>query len=220
MASRREQGLPEVLRAKDSRVEGGAVVVRVDPLAADAVSQLAADILEAQPDEELLQKAEMMRGNPFLLVEFFRGLKEEGIVALEGGRTRLIDDRVPRRVSDSIERRLSRMSPDAQRVATLAASLGRRFSLGDLASMSGISLAGMLQPVDDLTRADIFTATEDWLAFRHDLIREAARPSRPLAVQPALDRAAADVLLGHGVLPIEVAEQHAARTPPGAADAT
>ena len=77
--------------------------MRLDPLAADAVSQLAADILQAQPDEKLLQKAEMMRGNPFLLVEFFRGLQEDGIVAVEAGRTRLIDDRVPRRVSDSIE---------------------------------------------------------------------------------------------------------------------
>src|SRR5260370_26023706 len=181
MASRREQGLPEVLRAKDSRVEGGAVVVRVDPLAADAVSQLAADILEAQPDEELLQKAEMMRGNPFLLVEFFRGLQEEGIVAIEAGRTRLIDDRVPRRVSDSIERRLSRMSPDAQRIATLAASLGRRFSLGDLAGMSGVSLAGLLQPVDELTPADMFRATEDRLAFPHDVIRQAVRASPPLS---------------------------------------
>src|SRR5260370_16013426 len=148
----------------------------------------------------------MMRGNPFLLVEFCRGLQEEGIVAGEAGRARLIDDRVPRRVSDSIESRLSRMSSDAHRVATLAASLGRRFSLGDLAAMSGISLTDMLQPVDDLTRADIFTATEDRLAFRHDLIREAVRASPPLAVRRALDRAAADVLLGHGALPIAGAE--------------
>jgi len=103
MAFRPDQGLPEVLSAKDYLVEAGAEVVRLDPLAADAVSQLAADILQAQPDEKLLQKAEMMRGNPFLLVEFFRGLQEDGIVAVEAGRTRLIDDRVPRRVSDSIE---------------------------------------------------------------------------------------------------------------------
>ncbi|HEV3101324.1 MAG TPA: LuxR C-terminal-related transcriptional regulator [Candidatus Dormibacteraeota bacterium] len=215
MAFRPDQGLPEVLSAKDYLVEAGAEVVLLDPLAANAVSQLAADILRAQPDEKLLQKAEMMRGNPFLLVEFFRGLQEDGIVAVEAGRTRLIDDRVPRRVSDSIERRLSRMPSDAHRVATLAASLGRRFSLGDLAAMSGISLTGMLQPVDDLTRADIFTATEDRLAFRHDLIREAVRASPPLAVRRALDRAAADVLLGHGALPIEVAEQLAASADPG-----
>jgi DNA-binding CsgD family transcriptional regulator/tetratricopeptide (TPR) repeat protein len=215
MAFRPDQGLPEVLSAKDFLVEAGAQVVRLGPLEVDAVSQIAADILEAQPDEKLLQKAQMMRGNPFLLVEFFRGLQEEGIVAVEAGRTRLIDDRVPRRVSDSIERRLSRMSSDAQRVATLAASLGRRFSLSDLAAISGISLADMLQPVRDLTRADIFTATEDRLAFRHDLIREAVRASPPLAVRRALDRAAADVLLGHGALPIEVAEQLAASADPG-----
>src|SRR5260370_27728588 len=125
MASRREQGLPEVLRAKDSRVEGGAVVVRVDPLAADAVSQLAADILEAQPDQELLQKAEMMRGNPFLLVEFFRGLQEEGIVAIEAGRTKLIDGRLPRPVTHRIERPPSRMCPNPQRAAPPPPHLGK-----------------------------------------------------------------------------------------------
>src|SRR5690242_17300722 len=215
LAFRPDQGLPEVLSAKDFLVEAGAEVVRLGPLETDAVSQIAGDILEAQPDEELLQKAQMMRGNPFLLVEFFRGLQEEGIVAVEAGRTRLVDDRVPRRVSDSIERRLSRMSPDAQRVATLAASLGRRFSLSDLAAMSGMSVADMVQPVHDLTRADILTATEDRLTFRHDLIREAVRASPPLAVRRALDRAAANVLLGHGALPIEVAQQFAASADPG-----
>ena len=215
MAFRPDQRLPEVLSAKDFLVEAGAEVVRLDPLAADAVSQIAADVLEAQPDEKLLQKAQTMRGNPFLLVELLRGLQEEGIVAIEAGRTRLLDDRMPRRVSDSIERRLSRMSSNAQRVATLAASLGRRFSFRDLAEISGMSLADMLQPVDDLTRADMFTATEDRLAFRHDLIREAVRASPPLGVRRALDRAAADVLLGHGALPIEVAQQLAASADPG-----
>jgi predicted ATPase len=63
-----------------------------------------------------------VQGNPFRLVEFFRGLQEEGIVAVESGRAKLPEDRVPHRVSDSMQRRLSRMSSAAERVATLASA--------------------------------------------------------------------------------------------------
>jgi hypothetical protein len=42
-------------------------------------------------------------------------------------------------------------------VAIVAASLGRRFSLGDLGQMSGIALTELLEPVRDLLNADIFT---------------------------------------------------------------
>src|SRR5260370_33647522 len=86
-AFRPDQGLPEVLSAKSFLVEAGAEVVRLDPLEADAVSQLAADILEAQPDEKLMPKAQMMRGNTFLLVEFFPGLHDEGIAAVQAARS-------------------------------------------------------------------------------------------------------------------------------------
>jgi hypothetical protein len=33
--------------------------------------------LHAQPDEDLLRRAERIRGNPFLLVDFTRGFVEE-----------------------------------------------------------------------------------------------------------------------------------------------
>ena len=215
MAFRPNQGLPEVQSAKDYLVETGADVIRLSPLELAAVGQVATDILGTQPDEKLIEKADMLRSNPFLLVEFFRGLQEEGIVAVEFGQATLIEDRMPHRVSDSIERRLARMSPTAQRVATLAASLGRRFSLGNLAAMSGMSLADLIQPVRELTQADILSSSEDQLAFRHDLIREAVRGSPPLAVRRALDRLAADVLLAGGALPVEVALQLAASADPG-----
>jgi DNA-binding CsgD family transcriptional regulator len=215
MAFRPNQGLPEVQSARDFLVEAGADVIRLSPLEPAAVAQVATDILGTQPDAKLVEKADMVRSNPFLLVEFFRGLQEEGIVAVESGQATLVEDRMPHRVSDSIERRLARMSPSAQRVATLAASLSRRFSLSNLAGMSGMSLADLLEPVRELTQADILSSSEDLLAFRHDLIREAVRASPPLAVRRALDRLAADVLLARGALPVEVALQLAASADPG-----
>ena len=56
--------------------------------------------------------------------------------------------------------------------------------------------------------ADIFIDSDDRLAFGHDLIREGAAASLPLAVRRALDRQAVDVLLARGALfPAEVAQQ-------------
>ena len=101
--------------------------------------------------------------------------------------------------------RLSRMPEPAERVATAAASLGRRFTVEDLAALSGLSVPELLPPIRSLMQADLFTEFDGRLAFGHDLIRDAVRASVPTAVRRALDRRGADVLLARGALPVEVA---------------
>jgi DNA-binding CsgD family transcriptional regulator len=215
MAFRPGQGHPQVQSAKDQLQEAGAEVIRLGPLRRKAVAEIATDVLGAEPDEELLHKAELVRGNPFLLIEFFRGLQDDGIVTVESGQARLLEDRLPRRVSDNMRGRLLRMSPTADRLATLASALGRQFSLYDLAEISRMPVAELLDPIKELVQADIFIASGDRLAFGHDLIREAVRASSPLPVRRALDRQAADVLLARGALPVEVAQQLADSAEPG-----
>ena len=215
LAFRPGQGLAQVQSAKDQLERAGAEMIRLGPLSRDATSAIAADILGAEPDEELLEKAELVQGNPFLLVEFFRGLQDDGIVSVESGQAKLLEDRLPLRVSDNMRSRLLRMSPAADRVATLASALGRRFSLGDLTEMTGMALAELLEPVKELVQADIFVESDERLAFGHDLIREAVRASSSSPVRRALDRQAADVLLARGALPIEVSQQLAASAEPG-----
>ena len=215
MAFRPNQGRPPVQSAKDELEGSGAEMIRLGPLGREAVAEIATDVLGAEPDEELLQKAERGKGNPFLLMEFFRGLQDERIVTVESGRARLLEDRLPRRVSDNMRGRLLRMSPTADRVATLGSALGRRFSVYDLAEMTRMPVADLLDPIKELVQADIFIESDDRLAFGHDLIREAVRASSPVPVRRALDRQAADVLLARGALPVEVAEQLADSAEPG-----
>jgi len=215
MAFRPNQGRPPVQSVKDELERSGAEMIRLGPLGREAVAEIATDVLGAEPDEELLQKAERGKGNPFLLMEFFRGLQDERIVTVESGRARLLEDRLPRRVSDNMRGRLLRMSPTADRVATLASALGRRFSVYDLAEMTRMPVADLLDPIKELVQADIFIESDDRLAFGHDLIREAVRASSPVPVRRALDRQAADVLLARGALPVEVAEQLADSAEPG-----
>ena len=147
MAFRPKQGLPQVQSAKDQLENAGADVIRLGPLTREAVAEIATDVLGAEPDDDLLQKAEQVQGNPFLLIEFFRGLQDDGIVTVESGRATLLEDRLPRRVSDSMRGRLLRMSPTADRVATLASALGRRFSAWDLAEMTQMPIADLLDPI-------------------------------------------------------------------------
>ena len=214
-AFRPNQGLPAVQAAKDQLEDAGAELIRLGPLRREAVAEIATDVLGAEPDEELLQKAERVKGNPFLLMEFFRGLQDERIVTVESGKARLLEDRLPRRVSDNMRGRLLRMSPAADRLATLASALGRRFSVYDLSEMTRTPVADLLDPIKELVQADIFIDSDDQLAFGHDLIREAVRASSPVPVRRALDRQAADVLLARGALPIEVAQQLADSAEPG-----
>ena len=215
MALRPDQGLPSMQSTKDQLEAAGAEVVQLGPLGREAVAQVAKDVLGADPDDRLLRKAAQLRGNPFLLIEFFRGLQDERLVAVEAGRARLVEDRLPRRVSDNMRTRLLRMSPDANRVATLASALGRRFSVHELAQMAGIPVPELLDPVQELAQADIFAESDGRLAFGHDLIREAVRASSPVPVRRALDRQAADVLVALGALPVEVAQQLADSAEPG-----
>jgi DNA-binding CsgD family transcriptional regulator len=215
MAFRPEQGIPQVQVAKDQLENFGAEMIRLGPLTRNAVAEIATDLLSAEPDEELLHKAEQVQGNPFLLIEFFRGLQDDGILRVESGKAMLLEDRLPRRVSDNMRGRLLRMSPAAERLATLASALGRRFSVTDLAKMTRMPIADLLDPIKELVQADIFVESDDQLAFGHDLVREAVRASSPVSVRRALDRQAADVLLDRGALPVEVAQQLSDSAEPG-----
>src|SRR5580693_4150469 len=207
MAFRPGQGPHQVQLAKMELIENGAELIRLGPLDREAVAQVATDVLGAEADEELLQKAARVQGNPFLLVEFFRGLQDDRLVSVDSGRATLVEDRLPHRVSDSMRGRLARMSPASERAATFASGLGRRFSLHDLAALTDMSVMELIAPVNELVRAEILADDGGHLSFRHDIIREAVRGSLLSSVLRAIDRRAAEVLLARGALPVEVATQ-------------
>ncbi len=215
MTFRPDQGPRQVQTAKSSMIRSGAELIRLGPVDRDAVAQIAQDVLGAVPDDELLRKAERVQGNPFLLVEFFRGLQDDGLVAIKSGRASLLSDRLPHRLSDGMRGRLASMPGTSGQVATVACGLGRRFTVHELVAMTDISIADLVAPVNDLLQADIFAVEEDSLTFRHDLIREAVRRSLPGPVRRALDRQAVDVLLARGALPTEVAVQLVESSEPG-----
>jgi DNA-binding CsgD family transcriptional regulator len=215
LAIRPGQGSIQMRDAITHVLAAGADTLRLDPLSEDAVAQVVADILAAEPDADVLRSADRTQGNPFLLAELVRGLEEEQIVSVESGRARLVADRLPTRVSDDMRRRLSRLPELAEHVAVTASSLGRRFTVADLVTISDLSIPQLVVAVRALVDAAILSEYDDRLMFGHDLVRDAVRASVPRAVRRALDRRGADVLLARGALPVEVATQLASSAEAG-----
>src|SRR4029077_9106601 len=102
-----------------------------------------------------------------------------------------------------------------RQVATVAGSLGRVFSVSELAEMLAVAPASLLGSVEQLVEAGIVRERGDKLSFRHDLVREAVRHACAPSARRALDRQAADVMLARGAMPVEVATQLAASAEPG-----
>jgi DNA-binding CsgD family transcriptional regulator len=188
----------------------GARSIALGPLNDDAVVQLAADILAAQPGQSILKQLAEAGGSPFLVSETLLGLQEEDRVRVVDGCAELVDGGLPRRVLEKMRERLGRLSEEASDAVTVAASLGRTFSFDELARTLGRPASDLLAPVAELLEANLLVEREEKLAFWHDLTREAVRASVPVTARRALDRQAAGVLLEAGALPVEVAVQLAA----------
>src|SRR5580698_10235820 len=215
IAVRPNQGAPQIRRALAELAAAGAATIRLTPLKASAVAEVAADVLGAPAGGDLLRTLADVQGNPFLIVDLLAGLREENLVRVVDGRARLAENRVPHRLEDSMRRRLSRITPAGERVVTAAASLARQFTLNQIAAMTRFPVTDLVDPVREVIAAGIFVEAGGRLAFQHDLAREAVRSAVPDAVRRALDREAADVLLAGGALPVEVAAQLAASAEPG-----
>ena len=215
LAMRPDQGPGQLRSAVEHLAGEGAERLALEPLGEAAVAQLVRDFLQAEPDETLVGLAGEAGGNPFLLVELLEGLRREGLVRVHSGRATLTDHRLPERVRASMRERLGRMSDSARQLATVAGSLGRTFSVSELSEMLGLPPGSLLTSLEELIEAGIVRERGDDLGFQHDLIREAVRGACAPSARRALDRQAADVMLGRGALPVEVAIQLAAGAGPG-----
>src|SRR2546427_12903525 len=210
IAARPPREATPLVHALEQLKQEGARSIVLGPLDDDAVVQLAADILAAQPDQSILKQLAEADGSPFLVVETLLGFQEEERIRVVDGRAELMDSRLPRRVHEKMRERLGRLSYEASDAVTVAASLGRTFTFDELARTLGRPASDLLAPVEELLEANLLIERDEKLAFWHDLTREAVRASVPVTARRALDRQAAVVLLEAGALPVEVAVQLAA----------
>ncbi|MGH3766424.1 MAG: AAA family ATPase [Pseudonocardiaceae bacterium] len=169
IAARPGQGAPQIRRALADLTSAGAATIHLAPLDASAVAQLAADVLGARAGGDLLRTLADLQGNPFLIVDLLAGLREERLVSVVDGRARMVENRVPHRLEDSMRRRLSRITPMAERAAIVAASLARQFTEpGDLTAIRTLAeAADALGMTDPGASADIANAALALTPPRH-----------------------------------------------------
>ena len=146
LAFRPNQGSAQVLSAIEHLDHSGAERIVLGPLDDAAVAQVAEDVIDAEPDDALLDLVKGAHGSPFVLTELLSGLRDEDLVRVVAGRAELVEARLPRRVAFTMRERLRSVSAPAREAATVAASLGRRFSFTDLANMLDRPPATLLGP--------------------------------------------------------------------------
>jgi DNA-binding CsgD family transcriptional regulator len=197
----------------------GATRVVLEPLGERAVAEIIADVLGAAPSPELLTLTGATGGNPFMLVELLRGLRDEGAVAIGDGQVRLVSRRLPRRVQEIARCRLGRLSPHTRHLLQVAAILGRSFRVDDLADMFGEPPSRLLPALEEAETAGVVVPSGDQLMFRHDLLWQAVTETVTMPVRHALHRQAAEMLLKRGgsAIPAAAHLMHYAR--PGDAHA-
>jgi len=118
-------------------------------------------------------------GNPFFLKEIVRDLTESGALRRDKRGRWLVGDvrlGVPRRVREVIRSRVSRMSHDAERVLSIAAVIGREFTVGLLTRVENVPNDIVLSALDDAVERHLLLESADrpgTYAFVHALVAEA-----------------------------------------------
>jgi DNA-binding CsgD family transcriptional regulator len=177
---------------------GGAVLLRLRPLADEAVSDLVTATLGASPEPDLRLLAGGAGGNPLLLLELMNGLLDEGGVVISQGRARLVTSRLPERAHLVVKGRLDDLDPAARRLLELAAMLGPAFHPLVVADLLGVTPTELLPSLEAILATGLLEARDEALVFRHEVVRESMITDIPGPVRQALHVQIGRALLEHG----------------------
>lgn len=107
-------------------------------------------------------------GNPFMIVETFRALRELEATP-EAGTLKL-----PQRIREVIAGRLERLSAHARELVAVGAVIGREVDHGLLRRASGLGEIETAECLEELVRRRVLHVIGDRFDFSHDRIREVA----------------------------------------------
>jgi DNA-binding CsgD family transcriptional regulator len=180
------------------------------PLADDAVADLVAETVAADPGPVLLAEIAGAGGNPLFVIELVGALAQEEAIKTTGGRAEVEEAMLPPTLRLTILRRLSFLHEDTLRALRAASILGSGFSLTDLAAVTGWLAVDLSAVLAEAITARVLADDGAVLRFRHDLIRESIYADLPVSVRRGLHREAGQRLAQSGAPSLQVAE-HLAR---------
>jgi DNA-binding CsgD family transcriptional regulator len=183
----------------------GAAEIELGRLDEVAVAQIARDLLGAFPEPALAKELRKAGGQPLLLVEFLRGLREEKLVTVEDGIARVTAERLPCRLLESVAAQLDRLPGEARYALEFAPLLGQRFSLDELAALVGQDPVSLYAALRSALASGLLMADGDQLGFRQEFAREAVEASMPEPVRRSARRQAVAIMLSRGAHASDVA---------------
>lgn len=180
--------------------------VRPGPLSEEAVGELVAKRLGAEPDDAFrIACHRTTGGNPLLVRQLLNALETDHVKpdAAHADVVRAIGSRA---VSSSVLLRLARLPGEAASVARAVAVLGESADLPSVAGLSGLDEAQVAGAMAALARAEILRP-EPPPGFVHPLVRDAVYTGLPLGERELLHFRAAGVLRERGAGLDQVAGQ-------------
>lgn len=176
----------------------GADRVLLGPLPEAVITDLITQQLGVPPDRSLLSLAGTAGGNPLLVRELLRGLRDEDLLLTSAGRATVTAERVPERVRKFFQHQTSGLPARTRQLIEVSAVIGRSFAVEDAAEMLGQPPAVLLPAINRALAAGILVADGDTLAFRDDLTWRAVTEIIPQPLARALRRQFGQILLDRG----------------------
>jgi predicted ATPase len=214
----RLEGLPLLVAGSLRPAEPGADAALLAEIASDplALAIRPAPLTQAGADELIRQRLgadpaarfgsavhEVTHGNPLLMHELLKVLKEERVRPDEAS-AGIVRELGPRAASRSVLLRLARLAPDAIAVARAAAVVGDGADIRCVAALAGLDEETAAAATGTLARAEILRLEVE-LAFVHPLVRAAIYEDVPPGERQRQHALAARMLADLGAAEEQVA---------------
>jgi DNA-binding CsgD family transcriptional regulator/tetratricopeptide (TPR) repeat protein len=211
-ASRR----PEVQQVRAAAARRGQVVT-LAPLPGTDVTALITAMVGASPGDGLRRLTAQAVGNPLYVRELVDALlREQAVTISPVAEVVTAGEHLPVSLSAVLEDRLNSVSAETAQLLRMAAVLGGRFAVGDVAVVLRRPASDLVASLQEAVAAAILDGAGTELAFRHPLIRQALYESMPEALRTALHAEAARELAAADADALTVAQQLSAAGRPAA----
>jgi class 3 adenylate cyclase/DNA-binding CsgD family transcriptional regulator len=180
-----------------------------------AVTAMVATVTGAPPGPRLAALVAGASGNPLYVTELLRALEEDSELHVRGGVAEVDDMTLPATLRHTVLRRLASLPADSVELLRIASLLGRDFSLGDLATVTGRRVVDVAAHLRAAVDAAVLSGEGDMLSFRHDLIRDAVYDDITAPIRRDLHAAAGRSLAAAGAPVLQVARQLSLGARPG-----
>jgi DNA-binding CsgD family transcriptional regulator len=199
---------PEVQQVRSAVARRGGQVIALQPLAETEVAVLVRGMLGSPPGNVLRRLTAQAAGNPLYVRELVDALIREGVLrAGDPAEISVAAERVPASLAVVLMDRLGSVPGVTEDMLRMAALLGGRFAVTDLAVLLRRPASELTAGIQAALTAGILVSSDLELAFRHPLIQQALYESMPAALRAALHAEAAQALAAGSADALIVAQQ-------------